>query len=345
MIGRNGADRPATASGTRRASSPNYLPIASRPLAGADLGRLLRPHSRRRPSLCHGSCRYAEADRTDPRLRRPDRQGTMDARVRLRIHGAIRGRPRASVSIDEGCACAGYDGKSALLRRQGWHGPVVERFNTEYKIRMPIWGIAASPLVDNNQVIVQIGGEDNACLVAFNKQNGQERWRSLSDNASYSAPIIIQQAGKRVLVAWTGENVAGLDPASGKPYWSIPSSRRGWSSTSPRRSWKKIACSSVVLRRLLMLSSCPTVWPSNKSWPAGPGREADRFAAFDHQHALYGRRYVYGVDSYGELRCLDAKTGDRIWESQQAVPGNAGPRSTWSRMARISGCSTTAASC
>ncbi len=27
--------------------------------------------------------------------------------------------------------------------------------------------------------------------------------------------------------------------------------------------------------------------------------------------------YVYGVDSYGELRCLDAKTGDRIWESQK----------------------------
>ena len=30
--------------------------------------------------------------------------------------------------------------------------------------------------------------------------------------------------------------------------------------------------------------------------------------------------YVYGVDSYGELRCLDAKTGDRIWESHKAVP-------------------------
>ena len=24
--------------------------------------------------------------------------------------------------------------------------------------------------------------------------------------------------------------------------------------------------------------------------------------------------YVYGVDSYGELRCLDARTGERIWE-------------------------------
>jgi outer membrane protein assembly factor BamB len=30
--------------------------------------------------------------------------------------------------------------------------------------------------------------------------------------------------------------------------------------------------------------------------------------------------YVYGVDSYGQMRCLDAETGERIWESQEAVP-------------------------
>ena len=30
--------------------------------------------------------------------------------------------------------------------------------------------------------------------------------------------------------------------------------------------------------------------------------------------------YVYGVDSYGELRCLDARNGDRIWEDLTAVP-------------------------
>jgi outer membrane protein assembly factor BamB len=35
--------------------------------------------------------------------------------------------------------------------------------------------------------------------------------------------------------------------------------------------------------------------------------------------------YVYGVDSYGEFRCLDALTGDRIWES--LVPT---PKSRWS---------------
>ena len=29
--------------------------------------------------------------------------------------------------------------------------------------------------------------------------------------------------------------------------------------------------------------------------------------------------YIYGVDSYGELRCLDLLTGDRIWEDLSAV--------------------------
>jgi hypothetical protein len=35
--------------------------------------------------------------------------------------------------------------------------------------------------------------------------------------------------------------------------------------------------------------------------------------------------HVYGVDSYGELRCLDGKTGKRIWEDLSATP-----RSRWS---------------
>jgi hypothetical protein len=29
---------------------------------------------------------------------------------------------------------------------------------------------------------------------------------------------------------------------------------------------------------------------------------------------------IYGVDSYGQLRCLSVKNGDRIWESQAPVP-------------------------
>ena len=95
--------------------------------------------------------------------------------------------------------------------------------NSEYKIRMPIWGIAASPLVENDLVIVQIGGEENACLVAFDKRDGAGAMAVATRiTPRYSSPIVIEQAGKRVLVAWTGEHVVGLDPLSGKPYWQHP---------------------------------------------------------------------------------------------------------------------------
>ncbi|TKJ32576.1 MAG: hypothetical protein CEE38_23025 [Planctomycetes bacterium B3_Pla] len=53
---------------------------------------------------------------------------------------------------------------------------------------MPIWGIAAAPLAEDDLLIVHIGGKNNACLVAFDKVTGKEKWQALDDRASYSAP-------------------------------------------------------------------------------------------------------------------------------------------------------------
>jgi outer membrane protein assembly factor BamB len=35
---------------------------------------------------------------------------------------------------------------------------------------------------------------------------------------------------------------------------------------------------------------------------------------------VFENGYIYGCDSYGELRCLDANTGDRLWEDKTATP-------------------------
>ena len=91
--------------------------------------------------------------------------------------------------------------------------------NTEYNINMPIWGIACAPIVEGENLIVQIGGKPDACIVAFDRKTGAEKWKALNDNASYSAPIVITQAGKRVLICWTGANIAALDPETGSVYW------------------------------------------------------------------------------------------------------------------------------
>jgi outer membrane protein assembly factor BamB len=194
--------------------------------------------------------------------------------------------------------------------------------NAEYKIRMPIWGISASPLVDGERVIVQIGGEDGACLVAFDKKSGSEIWRSLKDRVSYCAPIIIEQAGRRVLVCLTGDNVVGLDPATGKPYWEYP--------FPPTKMVIAIATPIVKDDRLfvtsfydgsLMLKLAKDQLSVEKLWRR-QGRDEKNT---DGLHSIISTPmfldgYVYGVDSYGELRCLHADTGERLWEDRTATP-------------------------
>ena len=231
--GRSGAGRIATACGARRASSRSspatQLKIRWRAPIGSGYsgptvadGRVYRHRSRWSSRSRSNACTASTAKTGKPLW-------THSYDCAYENVGYTAG-PRASVTDRRRPRLlAGHDGPPALLRRRHAARCCGARIcNAEYKIRMPIWGIAASPLVDGDLVIVQIGGE-GACLVAFDKQTGAEKWRALDDHASYSAPIIIEQAGRRVLVCWTGDSVVGLERRRrARSIGSIPSSRPRW---------------------------------------------------------------------------------------------------------------------
>ncbi|HWA97477.1 MAG TPA: PQQ-binding-like beta-propeller repeat protein [Pirellulales bacterium] len=231
--------------------------------------------------------------------------------------------PRASVSIDSGRAYA-LGGMGHLRCYDAAKGDLLWQhdLNAEYKIRMPIWGIAASPLVDRDLCIVQIGGSENACLVAFDKLTGKERWRALGDEASYAAPIIIEQAGRRVLLCLTGGNLAGLDPASGNVFWTVP--------FKPHKMVISISTPVVSGQRAFVTSFYDGSLMVQLDDQQPTAHELWRRMGLDEKttdalHSiiatpLFLGNYVYGVDSYGELRCLDAATGDRLWTSTLATP-------------------------
>jgi len=231
--------------------------------------------------------------------------------------------PRASVTVDAGKAYSlGTMGHlfcfNAATGDVHWNHDLYE----EYSINLPIWGICSSPLVDGNLLIVQVGGENGACIVAFDKNTGAEKWRALRDRASYSAPIVIEQAGRRVLVCWTGDNIAGLDPQSGEVFWKHP--------FVPKKMVLSVATPILDRDRLfvtafydgsLMLALDPHKLAVSEIWKRrGPSEQQT-----DALHSIISTPYfagdhVYGVDSYGELRCLSAGTGDRIWEDLKATP-------------------------
>lgn len=230
--------------------------------------------------------------------------------------------PRASVTIDEGRAYS-VGAMGHLFCFDARTGKVLwqKDLNAEYRIRMPKWGISSAPLIDGELVILQVGGP-GACLVAFEKSSGAERWRALDDQASYSAPIIVQQAGKPVLVAYTGDNVAGLNPQTGEVYWKhpFPPQQMVIGVADPVVSGDKLFLTNFF-DGSLMLKLDKEKTAVEKLWQRAGVDEKNT----DGLHSIISTPildgdYIYGVDSYGELRCLDANTGERVWESLDAVP-------------------------
>ena len=231
--------------------------------------------------------------------------------------------PRASVTVSDGRAYAlGTMGHFHCLDAATGSLLWNHDLNDKYKIRMPIWGISGAPLIEDDLVIVIIGGEGDYCLVAFDRTTGEPKWHALKDGPSYSAPIVIDQAGERVLVAYTAQNVVGLNPQTGAVHWRYP--------FPPKQMVIGIA-TPVFHKDMLFLSNFfdgslllelrQDKLAVRKIWQrAGPSeKDTDALHSIISTPLLEGD-YIYGVDSYGELRCLDLKTGDRRWESLEAVP-------------------------
>jgi outer membrane protein assembly factor BamB len=231
--------------------------------------------------------------------------------------------PRTSLVIEGGKAYSlGAMGDMLCFDAKGgevlWH----ESLNDVFGIKMPIWGIAASPLIYGDLIIAQIGGRDGACVVGLNKNTGKEKWRSLSDKASYSAPIIIKQAGKDVLVCWTANRVAGMNPLDGKIYWDcfFSKARMGMNISTPVKFGEYIFVSAFYEGSMLIkLDKEKTA--AEIAWR----RKGESEVITDSLHCCNSTPLIigdniYGVDSQGQLRCLDLATGDRIWEDLTAVP-------------------------
>jgi outer membrane protein assembly factor BamB len=230
--------------------------------------------------------------------------------------------PRASVTVHEGKAYAlGATGRLHVF--DAATGEIVWQrdLDADYNIEMPIWGIAASPLIYRNLVILQIGGKD-ACMVALNQDTGKEAWRALSDRAQYVAPILIEQAGEPVVLCWTGDSVAGLAATTGKVLWRHP-----W---KPRNMPIGIATPVIEGDRAfftsfydgsLMLELGQRTADYKVLWKL-VGRDEQNTEALHSiiSTPVFEDGYLYGVDSYGELRCLDADDGRRLWEDKTATP-------------------------
>lgn len=82
-------------------------------------------------------------------------------------------------------------------------------------------GMANSPLLFNNTLLLPIGGKGQA-VGAFNPATGALLWKAGDVEYSPASPSLISVDGQTQLVMFGGDRIAGLDPASGRTLWSHP---------------------------------------------------------------------------------------------------------------------------
>lgn len=190
-----------------------------------------------------------------------------------------------------------------------------------YEIQMPIWGIAAAPLVYESMLILQIGGRDK-CVVALDKSSGEEKWTALADRAQYSAPILIRQAGQPVVVCWTGDSVAGLNPVNGDVHWrhAFKPGKMPIGIATPIVLGDHLFVTSfydgaLMLRLKHDKPGVEQLWHRN----GRSEQDTDGLQSIISTPLFQGD-HIYGCDSYGQLRCLKIANGDRLWEDKTATP-------------------------
>ena len=194
----------------------------------------------------------------------------------------------------------------------------------DYRMEMPGWGITSAPLIDGNRLIAIVGGQPDAKVMAFEKFTGKEIWRALPSDSEqgYCQPIIVEVGGIRQLIVWHPTAAASLDPATGKVYWQQPFKiNMGMTLATPVLSGPHLLFSSFYNGSMVVEVTGPR---ARMLWKGKSDSEINT----DGLHAVVNTPvidgdYIYGICSYGQLRCLNLKTGTRVWETMDVTKEKA----------------------
>jgi outer membrane protein assembly factor BamB len=231
--------------------------------------------------------------------------------------------PRATPTVYEGrvytlgavghvCCLDANDGK--LL----WSKDCVAEFNA----KLPTWGLAASPVVWQDTIIVHPGAE-NGCLMAFDRVSGKERWRASSDPAGYATPIIVESPSGTQLIAWTPEHILGVNPRNGKINWSVP-----------YEVLYGVSIATPIFRNDTVFVS--GYWAGSKAIQLGKRPkdaevvwEENRYLRGLMAQPLYRDGYVYSIDKTYGLTCFELGTGKKVWDDgNRMTPRGNNPQAT-----------------
>lgn len=236
--------------------------------------------------------------------------------------------PRATPTI-AGQQVFAYTGEGILAcldvttGAKKWSKPVVR----EMAGRPAEYGMACSPLIVDDIVIVTAGGEGKA-VVALDRKNGDVRWTAVDGLPGYSSPTLLNLGGEPQVVAFTARGVTGIRPSDGKELWSYPfKTPYDCNTATPIEVAGNVFISAGENHGCVMLkvTKRATGYQVDEVWASVDIKSVMRN---EWQTSVLLNGYLYGFDNVGSagpvthLTCVEAATGKVVWTKTRFGKGN-----------------------
>jgi outer membrane protein assembly factor BamB len=182
----------------------------------------------------------------------------------------------------------------------------------EFRGNEGFFGAGSTPIIADNKLLVNVGGQDGAGIVAFDPDTGKTAWKATDEKASYSSPTLATVNGKTHVIFVTRYNTVALDPSNGQVVFSVPFGQRGPTVN---------AATPVFADGRLFLSASYGVGAkmfdiagsaAQERWSSQEVLSSQYATCVLHDGFLYG---THGREDVGRasLQCVDARNGQLKW--------------------------------
>ncbi|MDB5389908.1 MAG: hypothetical protein JWM11_5554 [Planctomycetaceae bacterium] len=183
----------------------------------------------------------------------------------------------------------------------------------DYRVKLPEWGLAASPVIFDQFVVLHPGAEPDGCLIAFDRITGKEVWRSGKDPAGYCTPILADTPSGTQLILWSPEHILGFDPRTGHQNWNVPYKvTYGVSIATP-----------IYQEGLVFVGG---YWEGSKAIRLGKTASEANLEWSESKNLrglmsppLYRQGLVYLLDKQYGLTCFELATGKKLWDDKNTL--------------------------
>lgn len=175
-------------------------------------------------------------------------------------------------------------------------------------------GTAASPLLVDGRLVVQIGSDiHGGQTLGVNPATGATEWEWHGLGPGYSSPVVIQAGGNPQIVTMTEGSIVSLDGKNGKELWSVPFPDE-WHENITTPLWTG---SHLIVSGTRQGTHAYSLTQKDRKWQASEAWKNPEVAMY-MSSPVFGDGLIYGHSSKkkGQFVALDAKTGALRWATE-----------------------------